>query len=230
MNDRDFLYIKTVTETGSILKASQVLYMSQPRLSQALQRIEDELDTTLFIRTNKGIKLTPAGEKVYTVACSTLRNIQELKQDLASMDNLQTGSISFGVTNHLGSLFLPVVIPQYTKKYPGITVNVAEMSSSVLEKMMLIGKIDFALMHSLEIPSESKLTYEILRQNRYVPVASRNNPIAKRAVKKEGYHNKKEMSVIEHLFRRFIRVRTHRYTADSMYPWLRSDHRVCLFR
>ena len=55
----------TVSETGSISKAADKLYISQPALSQQLKKMEKELEVDLFIRSNKGIDLTEEGKIVY---------------------------------------------------------------------------------------------------------------------------------------------------------------------
>ena len=62
MNDRELLYIKTIAETKSISKASEKLFVTQPSLSQSLQKIEDELGVSLFVRQSRGMNLTFAGK------------------------------------------------------------------------------------------------------------------------------------------------------------------------
>ena len=55
MNDRELLYVKTIADTKSISEASKKLFVTQPSLSQALQKIEDRLGTPLFIRYLNGV-------------------------------------------------------------------------------------------------------------------------------------------------------------------------------
>ena len=57
MNDKELLYIKTIADTQSISKAAEELFIAQPSLSQALQRIERELGTHLFIREPRSFSL-----------------------------------------------------------------------------------------------------------------------------------------------------------------------------
>ena len=60
MTDRELLYVKTVTEVKSISRAAKKLFITQPSLSQSIQRIEQSLGTKLFNRTPEGLILTDA--------------------------------------------------------------------------------------------------------------------------------------------------------------------------
>ena len=54
-----------VAKIGNITKASEILFISQPAVSMTIKNLEEELETTLFIRSKKGVTLTKAGEKIY---------------------------------------------------------------------------------------------------------------------------------------------------------------------
>ena len=74
MNDRELLYVKMIVESKSISEAAKKLFIAQPSLSQALQKIEENIGTQLFIRNHDGMKLTLAGEKYYLTATEILKD------------------------------------------------------------------------------------------------------------------------------------------------------------
>ena len=77
----------TVSETGSISKAADKLYISQPALSQQLKKMEKELEVDLFIRSNKGIDLTEEGKIVYKYFSMTEKLLQEMKKEIEDKKN-----------------------------------------------------------------------------------------------------------------------------------------------
>lgn len=76
MNDKEFKYMLTIAETGSIRKAAAVLGKNASSLSRAVRRIEDELDIVLFKRTPMGLSPTPEGE-VYLKAAKEITAMYE---------------------------------------------------------------------------------------------------------------------------------------------------------
>ena len=73
MTTRELLYIKTIADEGSMTRAAQKLFVTQPSLSHCVMTLEQQLGTRLFTRTAGGLVLTYAGEKYYRMACEVLR-------------------------------------------------------------------------------------------------------------------------------------------------------------
>ena len=69
-------YAVTVAEAGSMNEAARLLFISQPSLSAAIRELEDETGTELFLRTNRGIALTPEGEEFIGYARMLLEQYQ----------------------------------------------------------------------------------------------------------------------------------------------------------
>ena len=91
MTSKELLYINTIAEEKSISKASRKLFISQPSLSQAVQRIEEHLGTILFKRTNTGLILTVAGEKYYKMANQILKIYDDFKTEINDINDMKTG-------------------------------------------------------------------------------------------------------------------------------------------
>lgn len=189
MTTRELLYVKTVADTHNISKAAKKLFVAQPSLSQSLQRIEETIGTRLFIRGSDGLKLTYAGEKYYQMACTILKIYDDFEAEISDMNDLKTGHISFGITNHLGAITLPMVMPQFKEECPGIDLDIFEGSTELQEEKLISGDLDFSIMHAPVDGTEPNpsLNYEILARHPFVIAISRNDPLVKLAKPRDGY-------------------------------------------
>ena len=93
MQLQQLIYFVTVAEQGSINKAAEKLFITQPNLSKAISNLENELKVRVFNRTNKGVALTDGGKKLYQYA-RTILNQMELIQGLSQKDRPRTLSIA----------------------------------------------------------------------------------------------------------------------------------------
>lgn len=170
MNDRELLYIKTIADTKSISKAAEELFIAQPSLSQALQRIERELGTHLFIREPRGMKLTYAGEKYYLMAKEILDIYSDFKSEITHINELKAGRLVIGIARYMGMNILPNILPKFNKNYPNIEIIIREENTRVLENLVLGGNVDFALTHVHKKEMNEKINYEILKEDEFLLV------------------------------------------------------------
>ena len=189
MTTRELLYVKTTADTGNISKAAKKLFVTQPSLSQSLQRIEDSIGTKIFVRSPDGLKLTFAGEKYYQMACQVLKIYDDFSSEITDINDLKVGHISFGVTHHLGAIVLPQILPEYNALYPGISIDLFEGSTEPQEQHLISGEMDFSIMHApvYDVLANPSLQYEVLKRYSFIIAMSRNNPLTEKAVPTPGY-------------------------------------------
>lgn len=187
MTHKELLYVKTIAEEKSISKASRKLYISQPSLSQAIHRIEESLGTPLFTRTNGGLLLTFAGERYYKLASKVLRMYEDFKIEISDINNMKTGRINIGITNHLGTYVLPLIIPKFKHICPFIDIYVIEKNSTELEKALLSGEVDFAIMHEPKKLNYAQIDYVPLIKDPFLLAMSLDNPLAEYGQHLPGY-------------------------------------------
>lgn len=174
MNDRELLYIKTIADTKSISKAAEELFIAQPSLSQALQRIERELGTHLFIREPRGMKLTYAGEKYYLMAKEILDIYSDFESEITHINELKAGRLVIGIARYMGMNILPKILPKFNKNYPNIEIIIREENTRVLENLVLGGNVDFALTHVHKKEMNEKINYEILKEDEFLLVTPKD--------------------------------------------------------
>lgn len=132
----EYEYIYEVYKTGSISRAAENLYITQPALSMSIKRVENSIGMALFDRSRHPLVLTEAGE----LYIQKIREIKQLEETLANqindMNQLKTGTLKIGGSNYVNSKILPDIITAFSKKYPGIQISLIEHSSAVLSKML----------------------------------------------------------------------------------------------
>lgn len=145
MNTRQLEYVLTVAHEKSFSKAAQVLHISQPSLSQYIQRLEDELETQLFDRSSVPLKLTYTG----TLFCSTAKECLSLQKQLFAqlkdVANTNSGHISIGVSPYRTTYLLARALHEYRRQYPNIEIELNEQSNYALENLLMEGDVDVAI-------------------------------------------------------------------------------------
>lgn len=187
MNSKELLYVKTVADEQNISRAAKKLFMAQPSLSQSIQRIEEAVGTPLFNRTPTGLTLTFSGEQYYQMATQILKIYEDFEMTISDINNLKTGRIQFGITNHLGTLVLTKVLPKFQNICSHVELKIYEENSTDLEKMLLAGKLDFCIMHAPQSNRSQLLEYDTMTHDPFVIALSKDHPLIKKAVKKDGY-------------------------------------------
>ena len=179
MTSKELLYVKTVADEKNISRAAKKLFIAQPSLSQSIQRIEDSVGVPLFNRTAGGLTLTFAGERYYHMAVQVLKIYQDFEMEVSDINNLKTGKIHLGTTNHL---------PRFCDLCSNIELTISEENSSRLEQMLISGELDFAIMHTpADIRTQPQFNFDIMRRDPFVIALSPTHPLIEKAEPKEGY-------------------------------------------
>ena len=139
---QEMKYIYTVYQKGSFSKAARALYMTQPALSIAVQRVEREIGMPLFRRDHQPLELTEAG-KVYIAKIQEIQFLEhQLEQQLGDLSQLKTGCLRIGGTHYFNSYVLPPVLAEYQRHWPGIQVELTEAGSGELISLLKENLID----------------------------------------------------------------------------------------
>lgn len=145
MKLRDFEYVEAIARRQSFSKAADELFVSQPALTQSIQRLETELNLPLFTREHNRITLTMAGEIFLEDALRILKITNRLKKRLSSIDDMSNKTIQLGISTFYGAHIMPIVMSYIKVHYPGIHINLVEDKSYNLETLLDNNELDFAL-------------------------------------------------------------------------------------
>lgn len=115
-------------------KAADRLFVSQPALSQRLQSIEKAWGFKIFLRSQKGLTLTPAGEKVVQFAKEMIEKEEKVREEISVLEGEVYGTLKLAVASIIGQHWLPKVLKKYVQKYPQAEISlITGWSSEILK-------------------------------------------------------------------------------------------------
>lgn len=132
----EFEIIKALAEEGNMRKAAERLFLTQPALSQRLQTIEKEWGTLLFIRSQKGLEPTSAGELVIEYAKDAIIKREETFEMIASMVDEVHGTLKIACASIVGQTWLPQVLKEFVERYPNVQISLITGWSSEIVKAL----------------------------------------------------------------------------------------------
>ena len=170
-----FEYVDAIVRYGSISKAAEELYISQPALSQYINKLEQEMNTKFFLRDGRKMKLTPAGvifleegKKILTLYSNMCHRISDVKCD--SPHNLH-----IGISQFYGRFYLPYIMSKFSEQNPNVNFSIIEGYSCDLENMLLAGKLDVCLLPIYIV--NDNLNYDILHQDEILLAIPPDSPL-----------------------------------------------------
>lgn len=134
-----------VAKYKNFTKAAHALGSSQPNVTRAMNCLEQEVHCTLFIRTNRGVQLTPEGEQLYSHVAAAMTQLQTAESELAASSGLEHGSISIGASETALNIFLLEKLKPFHMQYPGIRLKIYNHSTPQAIRSVKNGEIDFAV-------------------------------------------------------------------------------------
>ncbi|MCL4179456.1 MAG: LysR family transcriptional regulator [Verrucomicrobia bacterium] len=145
MEMQQLRYVVAVARMGNFSRAAEQCHVSQPSLSQQIQKLEDELGERLFDRLKREARLTAHGEAFWRRAVRILEEVDAAKREAAEAQSLLRGTLTVGVLPTIAPYLLPGVLVTFAEKYPGLEIVVQEDTTARLLKLAQAYEIDFAL-------------------------------------------------------------------------------------
>lgn len=134
-----------VAKCGSVTKAAGELAISQPAVSQALKQLERQLQTTLFYRAARGVRLTAEGALLYEYVARGYEQMELGIKKVREMQNLDLGEIRIGASDMTLQYYLLPYLEQFHEKYPEIKVTVTNAPTPETLRFLQEGSIDFGI-------------------------------------------------------------------------------------
>jgi len=151
---RSLRYLLAVAEHHSFTRAAEVLYVSQPTLSQQIKQLEESLDVQLLDRSGRSVRLTDAGEVYLRHARRAMEELDAGKRAIHELQDLSRGSLRLGMTPVTEYLAVPIV-ENFNNHYPGITINTLEMSQYDIESAIAENALDLGIVFTNTLSTDS---------------------------------------------------------------------------
>ncbi len=143
-----------IADYGSMSKAAEILYCSQPALSKQIIALEKEIGYPLFDRNGKKMTLNENGRLLYTFGRHLEKDFNQLKSDLYTLNCPSRREVCFGSTNYIGTYLLPSILMDFKKMNPDVPVNFTINFFPHVLDMLNQNVISFAL-----IPDDGQTIY-----------------------------------------------------------------------
>lgn len=156
-------YILAVNQFRHFAKAAEYCRVTQLTLSAMIQKLEEELDTRIFDRSQQPVCPTPVGILIIEQAQKILVQANRIKNIIEEEKHSLTGTFKLGILPTVAPYLLPRFFPQLMKKYPDLDIRVIEMKTNDIKKALQTGEIDAGIVASLagmEELQQTPLFYE----------------------------------------------------------------------
>lgn len=174
-------YFVTVAEHLSFTKAADKLYIAQSTLSRQIAQLEKEMDTTLFTRSGREIRLTSAGTVMYIGLKRISEEIDGLMKEANHAQAGYTGSLNVGVlSGFVVGDYMPQVVQTLQKEYPHIELILHSMSFDALLESLYNGKLDLALAVDFYMRGRDQILFDTLTPCQDFIVMNKAHPRAQK--------------------------------------------------
>jgi LysR family transcriptional regulator, hydrogen peroxide-inducible genes activator len=170
-------YFVAAARSGTITRAAESLYLSQPSLSEQIRKLEREMGTALFERLGRRLALTAAGSAFLPHAERALFEVEEGRTRVREVLGLRRGRLAIGALPSVGVNLLPNVLAAFKRLHPGIEVLLREEDvSATFESMVHAGELDMAV---IRLPgTRPDLQYRLLLREPLVAMVPSSHHLA----------------------------------------------------
>ena len=171
-------YIVAVARERHFGRAALACHVSQPTLSVAIKKLEEELDVKLFERGSSELSITPLGELIVRQAQQVIEQAAAIKQIAKSGKDPLSGPLKLGIIYTIGPYLLPALVKQVIARTPQMPLMLQENFTVKLLEMLRTGELDCAIM--AEPFPDSGLAVAPLYDEPFMVAVPRTHPLAKR--------------------------------------------------
>jgi LysR family hydrogen peroxide-inducible transcriptional activator len=142
MTLNELRFIVAVAQELNFRRAAEKSFISQPALSLAIQKLEDELGLKIFERGKSEITITPIGSAIVEQAMRVLEETERIREIATQGQNQLASPLRIGIIHSVGPYLLPDLIPELKKVAPDMPLDVEENITANLEALLDNGKLD----------------------------------------------------------------------------------------
>jgi LysR family cyn operon transcriptional activator len=145
MQLRQFQYLIAVAEHGNFTRAAEALHVSQPALSQQILQIEDRLGVALLDRSGRTVTVTDVGQAYIAHVKRALHELESGRRAINDVRDLSRGLIRLAMTPTFTVYFAGPLVAGFHKRYPGIQVDIREMSMDTIAAAVAADEVDLGI-------------------------------------------------------------------------------------
>ena len=159
---RQIRYFIAAASARKVSLAAKDLNVSQSSVSSAIKGLEEELEAQLFDRNANGVTLTYEGHQFLQHAQNIVSALSEATRALRRSERSVEGTVSVGVTYTVAGYFLPQILTRFRRVFPRVEVSMKELSRDEIERRLVDGSLEIAVMLVSNLRDQSGINSEIL--------------------------------------------------------------------
>ena len=178
MELRHLRYFCAVAEHGSFTTAARQLNVSQSGVSGQVRDLEKEIGLNLFRRKQREVTLTPEGSVFFREAREILLRADRAVEVAVRCSQGISGRLTVGLCGPVTAAFLPKLIRNFRKEFPGVTLALRELAPSAQIEALVKGHIDIAFTRGISAQARSSIRHELLVREPLVVALPKGHPLA----------------------------------------------------
>src|SRR5690349_2392824 len=179
-----------VSETEHISRAAASLFLTQAAVTQQVRHFERAIGLQLFERDRRRVRLTDAGRLMADTCRAALRSAEVVEDSALAMRHLHAGSLELGASPTCATYYVPPYLAMFNRQYPGIKLAMSVEPSADLNRRVLVGTLDCAM---IEGEPDPQLVVHEMTRDELILVAHRDHPLS-------GLRRISEGDLAQHLY------------------------------
>lgn len=175
---RNLEMVNVIVKEGSLTKAAEKLFLSQPAISHQLKKLENQIGLKVFNRVNKKLILTEAGQILFEASEKILISFSKVKTQLENIKNEGKSNIRLSTECYTCYHWLPKATQKFRKQHEHIHIQIVIEATQKPLQYLTEGKIDLAIVSSIQ--DHPAIHYHPLIEDEMVVIVSKEHPFAQR--------------------------------------------------
>ena len=168
-----------LAKTGSFIKSSENLFVTQPALSRSIKSLEDELGAKLFDRQGRQTTLTAFGEEILRRSQILLDLAKDIKETNRNFKNGLSGQIRIGMGSGPGALLMTQLLKHIAIHYPHLHIEIARGKTGMLIESLRARKLDALIINARSMKPSQDLKMEIIHETPGAFMVRKGHPLLK---------------------------------------------------
>lgn len=152
MELRQCRYFIAVVDAESITSAARKLHVVQSAVSHQIANLEEELQTTLLLRTRTGVVPTEAGKEMYLHAQAAVKHMEAARESIRALDHEVRGTVALGIPSSTAAILAVPLLQAARAKLPHVEVSIIEGLGGMLAEQLATGRLDLSILFDVEPP------------------------------------------------------------------------------
>lgn len=181
METRRLEFFLDLVETKNYSETAERMYTTQGNVSKQIRALEKELDTQLFDRSHRRIRLTAAGEQILPFARTIVENEKQMEKGLLAFLNREKSMLKIYAIPVMSQYRVTELLAGFKKEYPGILVQLAEAEKKSLRSSLDEGSCDVIYTRNFEEDKEDEYENIFLEYDSFAAVLPKDHPLSGKA-------------------------------------------------